>query len=181
MAYTTPLTEVRQSSHNSEESLYFINVPDDASTGLTGDKSYHMALLLADNNAMESGINAEDQADVTAKLAQHVLTGTQASFSHSGLYLSKDPVCAFEKYIYDHQVLTAKDVTVDIVRLDTWDVTADEPAKFKGIKFSATCEVTSFGGDAQGKLNIEATYTAVSENEAITGTFDKVTGVATLG
>lgn len=167
------LTEMRQSSVGSEEMLYFVEVPDDLKSFET--KSYHLALLMAESNTMESGIESDDPADVTSKVASHVITGYKKALTHSGVYLKSDPVCKYEEYLFDHEVTDSK-ANCNIIVIKTYA----EGGKL-AYKYPAICEVSSFGGDAQDKIHVEATYTIVGEGEEGTATFDKSTGVATWG
>jgi hypothetical protein len=166
------LTEIRQSTVGSEELLYFIEVPDDLSKFDT--KAFHMALLMAESNSMDSGVESDDPADVTSKVASHVITAYKKSFTHSGVYLKEDPVCKYEEYLFDNDVTDSK-ANCNIVVLKTYSAAGNE-----AIKYPAICEVSSFGGDAQDKINVEATYTIIGEGAKGTATFDKETGVATF-
>lgn len=166
------LTEMRQSTVGSEELLYFINVPKDLSTMAT--REFHMALLMAESNTMDSGVETDDPADVTSKVASHVITAYKKSFSHSGVYLKEDPVCLYEEYLFDHEVTDSR-ANCEIIQLKTY-ATGGNVA----FKYPAICEVSSFGGDAQDKVHVEATYTIIGEGVEGTATFDKDTGVATF-
>lgn len=166
------LTEIRQSTVGSEELLYFVECPDDLATFST--KAYHMALLMAESNSMDSGVESDDPADVTSKVASHVITAYKKSFTHSGVYLKEDPVCKYEEYLFDNDVTDSK-ANCNIVVLKTYSKAGNE-----AIKYPAICEVSSFGGDAQDKINVEATYTIIGEGTKGTATFDKETGVATF-
>lgn len=164
------LKTYRASTVDSSEILYFIEVPDDTESWNT--KSYHMALLMAESNTTDSGVTTEEPADVTSKVAGHVITGYKKTFSHSGVFLKGEPVCEFERFLFDNGI-TDERTTVNIVRLYTWNNQA--------FRATATCEVTQgVGGNAQGKANIAATYTYTSEDEEVTCTYDKETGVATV-
>lgn len=166
------LTEIRQSTVGSEELLYFVEVPDDLSKFDT--KAFHMALLMADSNSMDSGVETDDPADVTSKVASHVIKAYKKSFSHSGVYLKEDPVCRYEEFLFDKEV-TDNRANCELVQLKTY-ATGGNVA----YKYPAICEVSSFGGDAQDKIKVEATYTIVGEAVEGTATFDKDTGVATF-
>lgn len=166
------LTEIRQSTVGSEELLYFVEVPDDLSE--FGTKKLHMALLMADSNSMDSGVETDDPADVTSKVASHVIKAYKKSFSHSGVYLKEDPVCRYEEFLFDKEV-TDNRANCALVQLKTY-ATGGNVA----YKYPAICEVSSFGGDAQDKIKVEATYTIVGEAVEGTATFDKDTGVATF-
>lgn len=166
------LTEIRQSTVGSEELLYFVEVPDDLSKFDT--KALHMALLMADSNSMDSGVETDDPADVTSKVASHVIKAYKKSFSHSGVYLKEDPVCRYEEFLFDKEV-TDNRANCELVQLKTY-ATGGNVA----YKYPAICEVSSFGGDAQDKIKVEATYTIVGEAVEGTATFDKDTGIATF-
>mgnify|MGYP003398246699 CR=1 FL=1 len=155
------LTEIRQNTVDSSEILYFVNVPDD------------MALLMASSNTMDSGIETDDPADVTSKVAGHVIKSYKKTFTHEGPFLPDDPVCRFEEYLFDHDETGSK-ASVELVQLKTYD-------NNKAYRYQAVCEVTSgVGGDAQDKAQIAATYTIVSVAEEGTCTFDGKTGIATF-
>lgn len=165
------LKEIRQNTVDSSEILYFVKVPDDVSAWNT--KSLHMALLMASSNAMDSGIETDDPADVTSKVAGHFIKSYKKTFTHEGPFLPDDPVCRFEEYLFDHDE-TGDKTAVEIVQLKTYDDN-------KAYRYQAVCEVTSgVGGDAQDKAQIAATYTIVSVAEEGTCTFDGETGVATF-
>jgi len=165
------LAEIRQNTVDSNDILYFVNVPDDVSKWDT--KSLHMALLMASSNTMDSGIETDDPADVTSKVAGHVIKSYKKTFTHEGPFLPDDPVCRFEEYLFDHDETGAK-TAVELVQLKTYDSN-------KAYRYKAVCEVTSgVGGDAQDKAQIAATYTIVSVAEEGTCTFDGETGVATF-
>ena len=166
------LTEIRQSTVGSEELLYFINVPDDLSQFDT--RAFHMALLMAESNSMDSGVETDDPADVTSKVASHVIKAYKKSFSHSGVFLKQDPVCLYEEYLFDHEVTDSK-ANCELVQIKTY-ATGGNVA----YKYPAVCEVSSFGGDAQDKIKVEATYTIVGEAIEGTASYDKETGVATF-
>ena len=108
------LTEIRQSTVGSEELLYFINVPDDLSQFDT--RAFHMALLMAESNSMDSGVETDDPADVTSKVANHVIKAYKKSFSHSGVFLKQDPVCLYEEYLFDTKLQIAR-LIVKLFRL----------------------------------------------------------------
>lgn len=165
------LTEIRQSTVGSEELLYFVEVPNDLSEFDT--KAFHMALLMADSNSMDSGVETDDPADVTSKVASHVIKAYKKSFSHSGVYLKEDPVCRYEEFLFDKEV-TDNRANCELVQLKTY-ATGNV-----AYKYPAICEVSSFGGDAQDKIKVEATYTIVGEAVEGTATFDKGSGVATF-
>ena len=165
------LTEIRQSTVGSEELLYFVNVPDDLSQFDT--RAFHMALLMAESNSMDSGVETDDPADVTSKVASHVIKSYKKTFTHEGPFLPDDPVCRFEEYLFDHDETGIK-ASVELVQLKTYDGN-------KAYRYQAVCEVTSgVGGDAQDKAQIAATYTIVSTAEEGTCTFDGKTGIATF-
>lgn len=164
------LTEMRQSTVGSEELLYFVNVPDDLSN--FEKKGFHMALLMAESNSMDSGVETDDPADVTSKVASHVIKAYKKSFSHSGVYLKKDPVCLYEEFLFDHEVTDSR-ANCDLIQVKTYS--ADVNVAYK---YPAVCEVSSFGGDAQDKIKVEATYTIVGEAIEGTATYDAETGVA---
>lgn len=166
------LQTMRQSTVGAEELLYFINVPTDVSE--FGTRALHMALLMAESNTMDSGVETDDPADVTSKVASHVITAYKKSFSHSGVYLKEDPVCVYEEYLFDHEVTDSR-ANCEIVQLKTY-ATGGNVA----FKYPAICEVTSFGGDAQDKVHVEATYTIIGEAVEGTATYDKETGIATF-
>lgn len=168
----TNLTEIRQSTVGSEELLYFVNVPEDLSAFET--KELHMALLMAESNSMDSGVETDDPADVTSKVANHVIKSYKKSFSHSGVFLKQDPVCLYEEYLFDHEVTDSK-ANCELVQIKTY-ATGGNVA----YKYPAVCEVSSFGGDAQDKIKVEATYTIVGEAVEGTATYDKDSGVATF-
>lgn len=166
------LTEIRQSTVGSEELLYFVSVPEDLSAFET--KEFHMALLMAESNSMDSGVETDDPADVTSKVANHVIKAYKKSFSHSGVYLKEDPVCKYEEYLFDHEVTDSK-ANCELVLIKTYATGGDV-----AYKYPAVCEVSSFGGDAQDKIKVEATYTIVGEAIEGTATYNKETGVATF-
>lgn len=174
MAVAKKLVEIRNSTVGSEELLYFVKVPTDLSevdAWNDTNKAFHMALLMAESNTMDSGVETDDPADVTSKVASHVIKSYKKTFTHSGVFLKDDPVCRFEEYIVDHEETGAK-ASVELIALKTYDGN-------KAYKYQAVCEVTSApGGDAQDKLKIEATYTIISEAVEGTATYDKETGVA---
>lgn len=166
------LTEIRQSTVGSEELLYFVSVPNDLLQFDT--KDFHMALLMAESNSMDSGVETDDPADVTSKVASHVIKAYKKSFSHSGVYLKADPVCLYEEFLFDHEVTDSR-ANCDIVQIKTY-----ANGGSVAYKYPAVCEVSSFGGDAQDKIKVEATYTIVGEAVEGTATYEKETGVATF-
>lgn len=168
----TKLTEIRQSTVGSEELLYFVNVPSDLAKFDT--KAFHMALLMAESNSMDSGVETDDPADVTSKVANHVIKAYKKSFSHSGVFLKQDPVCLYEEYLFDHEVTDSR-ANCEIVQIKTYTNSGNV-----AYKYPAVCEVSSFGGDAQDKIKVEATYTIVGEAVEGTATYEKETGIATF-
>lgn len=170
------LKKYRSATVGSEEVLYFFNVPTDIATWET--KAYHMGLIMAEANTSESGVTTEDPPDVTSKVAGHAITGYKKTITHTGPYLKGEPVCEFERFLYDHDI-TDERTTVDVLRIYTWDT--DDGGKMKAFRATAVCEVTQGpSGSAQAKAQISATYTYTSEEEEGTATFDKETGVATF-
>ncbi len=170
------LATYRASTVGSEEVLYFVNVPNDLDDFT--DKDFHMALLMAESNTIDSGVETEDVPDVTTKVAGHVIKSYKKTFTHSGVFLNGEPVCEYERYLFDNDEVGDKTV-VDLLQVYTFE--GDNTEGYVGYKYTATCEVSNgVGGDAQGKANISATYTITSEAEEVLVTYDTETGVATI-
>ena len=168
------LATYRASTVGSEEILYFINVPNTA--GDFTDKDYHMALLMAESNTMDSGVETEDVPDVTTKVAGHVIKSYKKTFTHEGVYLKGEPVCEYERYLFDNDEVGDKTV-VDLLQVYTFE--GNNVSGYKAYKYVATCEVSAgVGGEAQGKANIGATYTITSEAVEGLVTYDTESGVA---
>ena len=169
------LATYRASTVGSEALKFFIEVPTDVAQW--GTKAYHMALLLAESNQIDAGVEEEDIPDVTTKTAGHVITAYKKTFTHSGVYLTADPVCIFERYLFENDETDEKTV-VNLIQLDEFDGNASDG--YTAYKYTATCVPQNFGGEAQGKLNIEAKYTITSEATKGTAKYDAETGVATF-
>lgn len=170
------LQKYRSSSVNSDKIIYGAKVPDDVKVWDT--QSFHMMLVMAESNTADSGVTTEDPPDVTAAVAGHVITGYKKTISHSGNYLPGEPVCEYERYLYDHDITDERTVT-EIVRVYTW--TKDEDGKMEAYRATATCEVTQGpGGSAQAKATIAATYTYTSEEVQGLATIDWDTGAITF-
>ncbi len=171
------LATYRASTVGSEEILYFVEVP--TSTSAWSTKAYHMALLMAESNTMDSGVETEDVPDVTTKVAGHVIKSYKKTFTHSGVFLKGEPVCEFERYLFDHDEVGDKTV-VNLLQVYTFE--GDNTTNgYTAYKYTATCEVSNgVGGDAQGKANISATYTITSEAVAGTVKYNTESGVATF-
>ena len=170
------LATYRASTVGSEEVLYFIEVPTDTSTWNT--KAYHMALLLAESNTAESGLETEDIPDVTTKVAGSAITGYKKQLTSSGVFLKDEPVSEFMRYLYDHDETGDKTV-VNILQVYTFN--GDATNGYEAYKYQASCQVQNgVGGDAQGKAHIEANFVITSEAAAGTATYDKESGVATF-
>lgn len=170
------LATYRASTVGSEEVLYFIEVPTDTSTWNT--KAYHMALLLAESNTAESGLETEDIPDVTTKVAGSAITGYKKQLTSSGVFLKDEPVSEFMRYLYDHDETGDKTV-VNILQVYTFN--GDATNGYEAYKYQASCQVQNgVGGDAQGKAHIEANFVITSEAQAGTATYDKESGVATF-
>ena len=169
------LATYRASTVGSEMLKFFIEVPTDTSVWST--KAYHMALLLAESNQIDAGVEEEDIPDVTTKVAGHVIKSYKKQFSHSGVYLSEDPVCNFERYLFEHEETGDKTV-VNILQVDEFE--SPSTGTYTAYKYTATCVPQNFGGDAQDKLKIEAQYTITSEATPGTVTYDAESGVATF-
>ena len=169
------LATYRASTVGSEALKFFIEVPTDTSAWAT--KAYHMALLLAESNQIDAGVEEEDIPDVTTKVAGHVIKSYKKTFTHSGVYLTADPVCNFERYLFENDETDDKTV-VNMIQVDEFDEVST--GTYTAYKYTATCVPQNFGGEAQGKLNIEATYTITSEAIKGTATYDAESGVATF-
>lgn len=170
------LATYRASTVGSEEVLYFIEVPTDTSTWNT--KAYHMALLLAESNTAESGLETEDIPDVTTKVAGSAITGYKKQLTSSGVFLKDEPVSEFMRYLYDHDETGDKTV-VNILQVYTFN--GDATNGYEAYKYQASCQVQNgVGGDAQGKAHIEANFVITSEAAAGTAKYDKESGVATF-
>ena len=169
------LATYRASTVGSEMLKFFIEVPTDTSVWST--KAYHMALLLAESNQIDAGVEEEDIPDVTTKVAGHVIKSYKKQFSHSGVYLSEDPVCNFERYLFEHEETGDKTV-VNILQVDEFE--SPSTGTYTAYKYTATCVPQNFGGEAQDKLKIEAQYTITSEATPGTVTYDAESGVATF-
>lgn len=169
------LATYRASTVGSEALKFFIEVP--TSTSAWSTKAYHMALLLAESNQIDAGVEEEDIPDVTTKVAGHVIKSYKKTFTHSGVYLTADPVCNFERYLFENDETDDKTV-VNMLQVDEFD--SPSSGVYTAYKYTATCVPQSFGGEAQGKLNIEATYTITSEATKGTATYDAESGVATF-
>lgn len=170
------LATYRASTVGSEEVLYFVEVPDSLSAWDV--KSYHMALLMAESNTMDSGVETEDVPDVTTKVAGHVIKSYKKTFTHEGVFLKGEPVCEFERYLFDNDEVGDKTV-VNLLQVYTFDEVST--GIYNAYKYVATCEVSAgVGGEAQGKANIGATYTITSEAIVGTVSYDTETGIATF-
>jgi hypothetical protein len=167
------LANYTASTVGSEMLKFFVEVPTD--TTVWGTKAYHMALLLAESNQIDAGVEEEDVPDVTVKTAGHYIKSYKKQFSHSGVYLSEDPVCNFERYLFEHEETGDKTV-VNLLQVDEFD--SPSAGTYTAYKYTATCVPQNFGGDAQDKLKIEAQYTITSEATPGTVTYDAETGVA---
>jgi hypothetical protein len=169
------LATYRASTTGSESLKFFVEVP--TSTAAWSTKAYHMALLLAESNQIDAGVEEEDIPDVTTKVAGHVITGYKKNFTHSGVYLTEDPVCNFERYLFENDETDDKTV-VNLLQVDEFDEVST--GTYTAYKYTATCVPQNFGGEAQGKLNIEAKYNITSEAIKGTATYDAESGVATF-
>jgi hypothetical protein len=170
------LATYRANTVGSEEVLYFIEVPTDTSAWAT--KAYHMALLLAESNTAESGLETEDIPDVTTKVAGSAITGYKKQLTSSGVFLKGEPVSEFMRYLYDNDVTDDKTV-VNLIQVYTFN--GDNTNGYEAYKYQASCQVQNgVGGDAQGKAHIEANFVITSEAQAGTATYDKESGVATF-
>ena len=169
------LATYRASTVGSEALKFFIEVP--TSTAAWSTKAYHMALLLAESNQIDAGVEEEDIPDVTTTSAGHVVTGYKKNFTHSGVYLKEDPVCNFERYLFENNETDDKTV-VNLLQVDEFD--SPSTGVYTAYKYTATCVPQNFGGEAQGKLNIEAKYNITSEPIKGTATYDAESGVATF-
>lgn len=169
------LATYRASTVGSEMLKFFIEVPTSISTWNT--KAYHMALLLAESNQIDAGVEEEDIPDVTTKVAGHVIKSYKKQFSHSGVYLSEDPVCNFERYLFENEE-TGDKTQVNLLQVDEFD--SPSTGTYVAYKYTATCVPQNFGGDAQDKLHIEAQYTITSTGTKGTVAYDAETGVATF-
>jgi hypothetical protein len=67
---------------------------------------------------------------------------------------------------------------VNLIQMDEFDEISD--GVYSAVQYTATCVPQNFGGEAQGKIQIEAQYTITSEGIFGTATYDKETGVATF-
>lgn len=169
------LATYRASTVGSEQLKFFIEVP--TSTAAWSTKAYHMALLLAESNQIDAGVEEEDIPDVTTSSAGHVVTGYKKNFTHSGVYLAEDPVCNFERYLFENNETDDKTV-VNLLQVDEFDEVST--GNYVAYKYTATCVPQNFGGEAQNKLNIEAKYNITSEPIKGTATYDAESGVATF-
>lgn len=169
------LATYRASTVGSEMLKFFIEVP--TSTAAWATKAYHMALLLAESNQIDAGVEEEDIPDVTTKVAGHVIKSYKKQFSHSGVYLSEDPVCNFERYLFENEE-TGDKTQVNLLQVDEFD--SPSTGTYVAYKYTATCVPQNFGGDAQDKLKIEAQYTITSTATKGTVTYDAESGVATF-
>ena len=169
------LATYRASTVGSESLKFFIEVP--TSTAPWSTKAYHMALLLAESNQIDAGVEEEDIPDVTTTSAGHVVTGYKKNFTHSGVYLKEDPVCNFERYLFENNETDDKTV-VNLLQVDEFDEVST--GNYVAYKYTATCVPQNFGGEAQNKLNIEAKYNITSEPIKGTATYSAETGVATF-
>lgn len=165
------LTTFRNSQVGSEKLLYYVSVPKD----LTNPKirEFRLALLQAESNKMDANVESEDIPDVTSKVPAHVIKAYKKSFSHSGTFLAKDPVNKYEEYLFTNEVVDEV-ANCELIVHHSYA----EGGKVAE-KYPAVCEVTSFGGEAQGKLKIEAKYTVTGSpvKGTVTVTED---GVATF-
>lgn len=169
------LATYRASTVGSEMLKFFIEVP--TSTAAWATKAYHMALLLAESNQIDAGVEEEDIPDVTTKVAGHVIKSYKKQFSHSGVYLSEDPVCNFERYLFENEE-TGDKTQVNLLQVDEFD--SPSTGTYVAYKYTATCVPQNFGGEAQDKLKIEAQYTITSTATKGTVTYDAESGVATF-
>lgn len=169
------LATYRASTVGSELLKFFVEVPTDISVWNT--KAYHMALLLAESNQMDAGVEEEDVPDVTTKVAEHVIKSYKLQFSHSGVFPAADPVAKFERYLMKHQEVGDK-TKVNLIQMDEFDEISD--GVYSAVQYTATCVPQNFGGEAQGKIQIEAQYTITSEGIFGTATYDEETGIATF-
>lgn len=163
------LDNYRKDTVGSEESLFFLEVPD---SGSDDSKAYHMMFLRAESDTIDTGVETETISDVTQKTQPTEVKAYSPSLSLNSYFLKSDPVCKALQDVFDKRA-TGAAAHFNLLEVRTWDSN-------KAFRTDVTVAVSSIPNEAGDKRKIEATIGYAGDSEEGTASINAETGVATF-
>lgn len=164
------LDEYRASTVGSEQTKFFLEVPDDLAQLQT--KKYHQAFLRHEASNIEANPETETITDVTQKVQPTMLKSYAPVQPFGGLFLKDDPVCKYLQYLFDKRA-TGGAAQVKHLEVRTWD-------KNKAFETMVSIAIETIENEAGGFRRITGTFGYVGDTTEVKATIDNNTGIATV-